>query len=339
MSCIDCHTHLELMGDGHKHDSLEEQLEISCSMCHDPQLKRVQPDDGLTRRLVRLNRAVPELGKERIAYSKRGTPIYNLRQIGVKTVFFRKLDGRPLFLDKHSQDKAWHRLPGHERLSCQACHSRFMPQCYGCHLEYRQDEFQTDKLSGKQTKGRWHEGRSYLRFEDPLLGVDGERIRPFAPCQVIVSIFDESGSYRPERGFTILSMTAFDPHSTQTSSRSCLDCHAAPKALGLGEGRLSWRPEGLDFKPTYDAKRSGFGTSSSPSAFTTLQGEQLQVTAGLSQRPFSRAEMQNILSVTPCLGCHDDPADPVYEDFARSSRRLEQGQAGQCWINQGYITR
>ena len=34
MSCIDCHTREEIMGDGTQYAHYEEQLEISCEGCH-----------------------------------------------------------------------------------------------------------------------------------------------------------------------------------------------------------------------------------------------------------------------------------------------------------------
>lgn len=334
MACIDCHTHLEIMGDGQEHEYLRGQVGITCEMCHAPAFEAVRPDEKVpAERLVQLNRVVPELSHRQRAYAPKGSPLYHLRQLGPKTVLFRKLDGRPLFIASDSLDRPEHRLPGHERLSCQACHSRFMPQCYGCHLEYRQDESQQDKLSGAITRGRWREGRSYLRFEDPVLGVDRERISPFAPCQVLVSVFDAQGKYRSDKGFTILSMTSFDPHTTQADSRSCLDCHADPKAMGLGEGLL-FREQGTwRLRPTYDPRRSGFGTDIPPEAFTTMQGRQLQISSDPAQRPFAAPEIREILRVTSCLGCHDAYDDPVYADFAQSRERLANGRADQCAVN------
>ena len=48
MSCIDCHTRDEIMGDGTSYAHYEEQLEISCVVCH-------QPKPGTTRKNNELN--------------------------------------------------------------------------------------------------------------------------------------------------------------------------------------------------------------------------------------------------------------------------------------------
>ena len=36
LSCIDCHLHTDLMGDGHEWEHEEEQVEITCEACHGP---------------------------------------------------------------------------------------------------------------------------------------------------------------------------------------------------------------------------------------------------------------------------------------------------------------
>jgi hypothetical protein len=335
MTCIDCHTHLELMGDGQAHEYLEEQTEISCSMCHDPVFEPVRKKDELAGSLTALNRAVPELRGTRIAYSPGSTPLYHLRSLGDRTVLFRKLDGKPIVMESTDLDQPQHTLSGHERLSCQACHSRLMPQCYGCHLEYRRDEAQRDKLSGRMTTGRWKEGRSYMRLRKPILGIDGGEIVPFAPCQVFVSVFDRQGRHRPEASKTIPAMTTFDPHTTRPSSRSCRECHLDAKTLGLGQGHLSIGPEGVVFEPLYDAAASHFGQTWPPGAFLSLNGTQLQTASRPDRRSWSREELQAILRPAPCLSCHDQYSDPIYEDFDRSLRRLRQGQAASCPVNAG----
>ena len=330
LTCIDCHTHLEIMGDGQTHEYMEEQTEISCEMCHAPEFEAVRPGDGLAVTLAGLNRAVPGIEGARIAYSPRSAPLYHLRSIDGRAVLFRKLDGKPIFMESTDLSQPHHNLPGHERLSCQACHSRLMPQCYGCHLEYRKDEVQLDKLSGQETRGHWNEGRSYMRLTQPILGVDGAEVVPFAPCQVFVSVFDRQGRHQPEASKTIPAMTTFDPHTTQLSSRTCAECHLDPKALGLGEGHLLTGPEGISFDPLYDSRRSGFGLDVPPEAFGSLNGTRLHTASRPDRRPWTRAELEAILRPGPCLACHDQYTDPVYDDFALSLRKLRQGKAEGC---------
>ncbi len=59
----------------------------------------------------------------------------------------------------------------HKRLSCQSCHSTWVPQCFGCHVRADYGKDQLDKLTLKETPGLWQEFRSFIRFESPCLGV------------------------------------------------------------------------------------------------------------------------------------------------------------------------
>ncbi|MDZ7761477.1 MAG: hypothetical protein U5L00_14640 [Desulfovermiculus sp.] len=333
LTCIDCHTHWELMGDGREHEYMEEQTEISCAMCHDPTFESVRSGDELSEALVGLNRSVPQLEGANIVYSPKGAPLYHLRSTDRGAVLFRKLDGKPVPIKSTELSQPHHTLPGHERLSCQACHSKIMPQCYGCHLEYRRDRFQMDKLSGQETRGQWKEGRSYMRLIKPTLGVDGGEIRPFAPCQVMVSVFDRQGRHQSQASKAIPAMTTFDPHTTGKASRTCIDCHLDPKTIGLGQGHLYTGQGHITIQPLYDSQKSKFGLQVPPEAFVSLDGSQLQTTSRPDRRPFTREELQTVFRPGPCLTCHHGYADPVYVDFENSLRRIKTGKAPDCPVN------
>jgi len=246
MECIDCHTRTGVMGDGNRYEYMKDQLDITCEACHQPRFSRIVKDDSLAQKLSFLNKVIPDAKGVEVAFSKKGTPIYNLRRIQGKAVFYRKLDGKSIETDIPLKPKAYHTLSGHDRLACQACHSAWIPQCYGCHFTYQKGSYQRDWLSKKASPGGWKEGRSYLRFSKPTLGVkDADKIAPFSPCQVFVSVFDKQGHYIAEESFKILAMASFDPHTTLKASRTCRDCHADPKSLGLGEGIFKLKTPGL----------------------------------------------------------------------------------------------
>ncbi len=149
--CIDCHNQKELMGDGKQRTHLYQQVEIRCETCHSGQ-------DGLERLLQEQN-------------SNKKYPLLNnlIRSEDKQILLKGKLDNKPHPLRPFSRDKC--RNPQHSRLSCQACHSSWVPQCYGCHVRYDRGKTQLDKLSLKETFGRWQEYRSYMRYENPTLGM------------------------------------------------------------------------------------------------------------------------------------------------------------------------
>jgi hypothetical protein len=316
------------MGDGHAYDYMKDQMDITCQACHSPTFSRGETTDALAGRLALLNRRVPAgLGKS-MGLSRKGTPIYNLQKENGEVIFYRKMDGTPIEIKASSPDKLHHHMKGHERLSCQACHAAWIPQCYGCHLTYRKSEQQTDWLTRKKSPGRWKEARSYIRFSRPALGIrDDREIFPLSPCQMFVSVFDESGEYREDRSFRVMNLSAFDPHTTAEKSRTCLECHEDPKVVGLGEGILHQKEGSRIFRPTYDAIGSGLGLSHPLDGYVDLDGEFLQTGFKNSVRPFKRDEIDRILGVAPCLGCHPAYNDPIYRDFQESKRRF-QGEAG-----------
>ncbi len=140
MLCVDCHTQKETMGDGKKRAHMEEQLEVECADCHDTSRYEAAKKKGLH-------------------LEKKGERLFLKRKKDDASLEVRLLD------PKRCRDK------DHESLSCQACHSRWVPQCYGCHVVRRAQEQQTDWLAGKTTYGKWMEYRSFMRYEAPSLGV------------------------------------------------------------------------------------------------------------------------------------------------------------------------
>jgi hypothetical protein len=311
MQCVDCHTGTGLMGDGKEYASMEEQVDISCEACHIPVFTTVEESEGSARRLFRLNRQVPDPLGARIPVTRKGTPLYNVQGREGRLILYRKSDGVPLQIELDSADKPHHRIAGHERLSCQSCHSAWIPQCYGCHIEYKEDERQTDWLTGMPSLGRWREARSYMRFEKPALGLRGTgRVYPVSPCQVFFR----------EESFRLLTLSAFDPHTTSEASRDCRDCHGEPKTLGLGEGILRISEGGWIFRPTQVAK--GFGLEAGMDGFVTVDGKALHGNNRTGTRPFEGEELRKILEVNACVGCHMSYGDPIYADFALSKRRF-----------------
>ena len=332
MVCIDCHTATGLMGDGHQYEKMADQVDITCEACHSPRFTANPDPESLANRLAFLNGKIPKLGNRPIGFTRKGTPLYNLQKVNGKPVFYRKLDGQPLKIDiADDLDNTHHKLPGHERLSCQACHSSWIPQCYGCHLTYRKSESQKDWISGKNTLGKWKEARSFLRFRKPALGFRGDgRIYPLSPCQIFFSAFDEAGQFMEIESFTNLNLSAFDPHTTQKKSRTCIDCHTDPKSMGLGEGILHQSGDERIFRPTHYASVEGLNLNFSLDGFVNLDGKPLQTGSKNGVRPFDVKAINRILSVDPCLGCHESYEDKIYHDFQKSLKRFKTEQGLPC---------
>ena len=159
-----------------------------------------------------------------------------------------------------------------EKLECYSCHSGWAAQCYGCHvkIDYSENFRSVDWVkSGKDHEangetaetsrdrspaflpGKITEGRTYIRWETPVLGINGEgRVGPIFPgCQQITTVIGQDGKplftnkiWRTPGGMEGSGpggqkgkdMTPAQPHTVTSEARECVSCHADPKALGYG---------------------------------------------------------------------------------------------------------
>jgi len=158
-----------------------------------------------------------------------------------------------------------------DKMECYTCHATWAPQCYGCHvkIDYSGGKQNVDyvKMSHDQdihgttggmrkslkkylVDGKVTETRSFLRWEDPMLGQNGEgRVTPLVPgCQVTVTVIGKDGKALLQNhifkvpnaegagaeGQNAIDMSPIQPHTIQKEARSCESCHASKKALGFG---------------------------------------------------------------------------------------------------------
>jgi hypothetical protein len=317
MECIDCHTEAGVMGDGKKHHHMEDAVDIACKDCHQPKFKEA---NALAVTLANTNESLPE--PKEIAYTaKKDSPIYNLQKEDNSTYFYTKLYANKIELQPMS-DHPYHTLAIHKRLDCSSCHSSWMPSCYGCHEVYFENGKQFDWVEKKMTKGEWQEYRSFLRFESPTLGIGyNEKIMPFAPgCQVIGTAFKDSSMEQ----FHAMAMAGWDPHTTQKSSRECIDCHFDPATLGLGRGNLDIKKDTILFAPFYNSNKSGMPFSYPIDGFVSSEGKQFQSTSRQNARSFNKSELEKIVNAYRCILCHSSYDDPIYKDFERSKSIFAQ---------------
>ncbi len=324
LECIDCHTEHGIMGDGYEHKRFEDQVVIQCEDCHSPQFGK--PNE-LAKLLAQTNAKIPLRDGLEIAYTHKDfRPIYNLQKDkNGKILFYRKLDGKPMEM-KLMSNKPYHTLDIHKKLSCQACHSEWMPSCYGCHVANFKNKKQFDWLLHKPTKGAFREFSSFNRFSHPTLGVGWKgKIMPFAPgCQSFVTVY--SNGIKPEKQFYRLFFASWDPHTTQLKSRSCTDCHFNPTTLGLGRGSLHIKDNKIIFSPVYNSRLSGLPIDFPLDAFVNIEGKQLQGVSIKTERAFNKKEINSIVSAYSCILCHGSYSDKVYKDFKKSKRLFLEGK-------------
>ncbi len=246
------------------------------------------------------------------------------------------------------------------RMECYSCHAQWAPQCYGCHVKidysggargfdwvaagHVREKHGRKGLAGEthspelMIPGRIEETRSYLRWEDPALGINGEgRVTPLIPgCQVNYTIVDAKGDtivknkifHTPpgtegsgEEGQLSIDMSPVQPH-TNGKPRSCESCHASGKAAGYGiTGPAPWNegrtvdlatPDGsvLPMKTRFQVEPIP-GLTHDWSQVVTRNGRQLQTVGHhfKGSRPLNNTERGMLERKGICLSCHKEIPD------------------------------
>ncbi len=298
MLCQDCHTSIDMHGDGNLPGTTLAQVEIECEDCHgtvakypwelplghgeEHQVKIDQTPRGLTKDLTDyMAFATQYEPQDGYLLTARGNPFGNVVKKGNKVILHSAtgIDFEVPVLKQLKKDNKWKSqnamvamasVSKHmESMECYACHADWAPQCYGCHItvDYSKNKTDIDWIknansrkqngltadnelgtNGLRGPGKVSETRSYLRWETPILGINGEgRVSPMMPgCQVITTVIDKDGKTVAKNKIWMtpkgkgLDHAAVQPHTAGRKARSCESCHDNPKSLGYGieDGRF-----------------------------------------------------------------------------------------------------
>ena len=224
--------------------------------------------------------AIPKDRGDGFLLSARGNPLTKAVRHGNKIMMHlasgKDIELKPLKLLKEKEKLskkalvAMDKIEAHtNKLECYTCHATWAPQCYGCHvkIDYSKGKQNPDYLSashahdvhgntGEQSlkdflvDGKVTETRSYLRWENPALSVNGEgRVSPTIPgCQTTITVIGKDGKALLQNhivkipnvegagaeGQNAITMSQVNPHTISKKSRTCESCHTSKKALGMG---------------------------------------------------------------------------------------------------------
>jgi hypothetical protein len=252
-----------------------------------------------------------------------------------------------------------------DRMECYTCHASWTPQCYGCHvkIDYSQKDRCPEVNESRQgfdwvAAGRKHaepehqaesgessyelmipgkvsEQRSYLRWEEPMMGVNGEgRVTPLAPgCQPSITIIGANGKpiltnhifktpaglENSETGQLAIDMSPVQPHTMTKNARTCESCHANDKALGLGiDGPRPWNETHFVDLETTDGTVLPKQAQPQMNAIKNLDHDWSQIvdregnqlaTVGHHwklSRAFNKQEIDHIQRDGTCVACHQE---------------------------------
>jgi hypothetical protein len=210
-----------------------------------------------------------------------------------------------------------HAIAGHERLECYTCHSRAVPQCFGCHTRYDQTRLGMDYIKNRKTKGKFSETEDWRKLYPFSLALDQQgKISPVVPgSQTFVTVIDEYGRTTQSeyvarfKGKHQLRFAPFYSHNTGVTAVGCSQCHANPAFLGFGQHVIN----GNSIQATMLSEKS----SKEPlDGFLVMKKGKVSAFSAITRensRPLNTSEIKRILAVNQCLVCHDDPKDPIYQ--------------------------
>lgn len=275
MDCADCHTSIDVHGDGNIYPVTFFQVEIGCADCHGTpaQYPWELPVGYGTPVELEGSRGTFEKEGRQYLITTRGNPRTRWIKEGDKAFVLSIYSGKkyevPLLKERQLKD-SWKTQQGKvamgvvnqhmDKMECYACHAAWAPQCYGCHVKYdmRKDgvdwalsAVNRDRSTGKQTVTRTKgdidlENVGFIRWERPILGVNYKnRVTPLVPgCQTVWTFVDEEGKVGAlnqinltSDGLNAPTLAPLQPHANSAVARTCESCHTDPKTLGYGEGK------------------------------------------------------------------------------------------------------
>ncbi|MCX6270287.1 MAG: hypothetical protein NTU44_03535 [Bacteroidetes bacterium] len=309
MGCIDCHGSYELMGDGNAYRHKEQAVMVQCIDCH-------RKDTGNTVKLREADRETQLIyglrgwkeDERKMAVTEKGNrPLSNTCLAGDSAwMMVGKTTGKTMKMKPPAA--ACTKGKAHSRLSCEACHTEWVPQCIGCHNAYEKETLGDNMLTGRPEQGSWVEYKDKFLADKPVLGIREKKIVTMTPG-MIMSIDIGSFTGKPET----INRRLYAPasgHTTLAKGRSCKSCHNDPLAIGYGRGILTYQVTGKTgrwkFEPRFTAKKAD---SLPEDAWIPFLKERKDISSTrLNIRPFSIEEQHRILTVGACLTCHKENA-------------------------------
>jgi hypothetical protein len=324
MACIECHTSYDLMGDGKHHAHKEDAVSVQCVDCHT--IGKVNSiaisslPDKESQMIAWLRKTDPKT--KVVLTAKNQHPLMNTRVDSLDRIFLTdKLTGN----DHESKPAAsvCTKGKGHSRLSCEACHTAWVPQCIGCHNTFEKETAGFDLLTGKTTKSTWVEFAGNSFAEPPVLGVNSATNQVVTAMPGMVMSIDKE-SFEKGKGKSFHRLYApTSGHTTQREGRSCKSCHNDPLAIGFGRGELIYSVVGNKGSWTFEPRFALNPNDNLPEdAWTGFQKEaQTPFATRDWLRPLNVSEQKRILEVGSCLSCHDEKSkvmDQALENFEQT---------------------
>ncbi len=163
MTCIDCHTELEVHGDGHLYADTQLATEIRCESCHGSIDEETDGQTALGNPVSRLTRS--ESGTWTLG-SADGQSTWEVTQIA------NSVDpNSPTYSSRadYAMGRTEDGFSHSDGISCETCHAGWLPSCYGCHVTMNYDGTGRVQSTGQVTPGRPSGDRWWVVTDDLVL--------------------------------------------------------------------------------------------------------------------------------------------------------------------------
>lgn len=335
MLCVDCHGSYEVMGDGKNYAHKEEAVKVQCSDCHAVQAnkQKLHTETDPETQLISWLRKFKAEGVQVILTQKGDFPLVNtlVEENGTRLSMIKKT-GAGISVMKPPA-KACTEGKAHARLSCEACHTAWAPQCIGCHNSYESMTMGFDMLKNTSRKGTWIEHATEGLAEMPVLGISENdkskkngQISTFTPGMIMT--IDKGSFAKGEKTVFHRLYAPSAAHTTQRQGRSCQSCHNDPLAIGYGRGKLLFSKEGKwSFDPMYENSKYDGLPQDAWTGFLQERTDQASTRKGM--RPFNLSEQKRILTAGACLTCHKEDSKVMKSSLADFNKTIRQ-RSKQC---------
>ncbi len=243
MNCIDCHTQAGIMGDGNIYGHMDQATKITCRTCHGTP---TTPGSLVDKDGKQLNNVSVRPDGSRVLISK-----IDGFEHGVPQVHDIVSPGSGSYNATAAAAMNSHHLKPNGGLECYACHSSWMPNCFGCHFERDEQRFGTNLITRLDELGKASTGNKvFVSLKHFSMGWNAKgKASPYiVGCQPIADVTAPDGTKkldfvmpRTQNGKSGLALNPVNPHTTRAAGevRTCVECHRSPPSLGLGTGNYA----------------------------------------------------------------------------------------------------
>jgi hypothetical protein len=326
LSCIDCHLSEGVMGDGNRYLHTEDAVKIGCSDCHkakeDIDFPVTATLDNEAEKLFSI-RSKPRLKGPFLISERSGLPLYNTTKQENNSVRMQGKLNRRIY-DVQKRAEICDAGNAHNDLSCNGCHTSWVPRCLGCHTSYDPEQPAYDLLNKERTKGRWVESVDGFAIGKPTLGVRIKNIDKREKREIISMVpgmimtldqDDYPGNQGKEESFHRLYAPLFS-HTIMSKAYDCKECHNDPVVLGYGEGILEYVTSGKEGEWRFFPEYADLEDELPADAWIGfLKDQNGPFSTRTNIKPFSIDEQKRLLTVASCLECHDGNSSVMLESL------------------------